>query len=40
MYRNPSEAFTKLIGGIYEIFQIFVYAKIITSNDQKRDHTG
>ena len=40
MYRNPSEASTKLIGGVYETFQIFAYAKIITSNDQKRDHTG
>ena len=40
MYRNPSEVSTKLIGGFYEISQIFVHAEMITSNDQKRDHTG
>jgi len=40
VYRNPSEASTKLIGGFYETSQIFVHAEMITSNDQKRDHTG
>ena len=28
------------IGNFHETSQIFVYAKMITSNDQKRDHTG
>jgi len=28
------------IGGFHETSQIFTHAKIITSNDQKRDHTG
>ena len=40
VYRNPSEASTKLIGGVYKTSQIFVHAEMITSNDQKRDHTG
>ena len=28
------------IGGFHETSQIFTHAEIITSNDQKRDHTG
>ena len=28
------------VGGFHETSQIFTHAEIITSNDQKRDHTG